>query len=59
MEEFYKDSSKVTLSVLQSQREKIKDENKRYAVRVRREYGENYIHSGLRRAVEIQESFYV
>ena len=59
MEEFYKDSSKVTLSVLQSQREKIKDENKRYAVRVRKEYGENYIHSGLQRAVEIQESFYV
>lgn len=59
IEHFFEDDGPSVHSALSAQREKLRDPSRRYAFRVRFDYGRNYIRSGLRRAEEIQEAFYV
>ena len=59
MEDFYAGEDASVRSALAAQREKLRDQTRRYACRVRECFGGNYIRSGLRRAAEIQENFYV
>lgn len=59
MESFFADADASDRSALERQREKLRDPTRRCAVRVRSAFGGDYIRSGLRRAAEIQEGFYV
>lgn len=59
MESFFAEADASDRSALSCQREKLRDPTRRCAVRVRSAFGGDYIRSGLRRAAEIQEGFYV
>ena len=56
MKEFYA-VDKEALELLDYQQKKVDDDDFRYASRVRKEYGEDYITKGIHRAKKIQEAF--
>lgn len=59
MEQFFQADSGDIHSALRCQWEKLREPSKRYASRVRAQFGGDYIRSGLSRAAEIQERFHV
>ena len=59
IEEFFSGETGTVLDALNWQRGKLRDPTRRYAWRVRYDFGRKYIRSGLRRADEIQEQFNV
>ena len=59
MENFFAHEDEHIRTALSAQRDKISDKTRRYACRVRAQFEGNYLRSGLRRAAEIQENFYV
>ncbi|MDO4804955.1 MAG: hypothetical protein Q4A32_09070 [Lachnospiraceae bacterium] len=56
MEDFFAENGPTVRAALEAQRAKLCDPARRYAYRVRLDYGRDYIRSGLRRAKEIQEA---
>lgn len=59
MEHFYDGAPEWVFPALACQREKVSQQERRYACRVRRAFGEDYLNCGLRRAREIQECYHV